>query len=166
MELEAELAKERREREALKKKVEEDLKKAEEQRVSADEEYLKARVVPAFNKYRFDGKLGDEAMERRIDRAIWDEVMEQLEETSKSSEITPQIADRKFREVASQYQKLLKTQSEKKSQALLATKKAKAAETAATIAKSKMKTQGDVDEETLQHVRSGDIVSAFKSYFK
>jgi hypothetical protein len=50
-----------------------------EEREQTEIKALEARVVPAFQKYRFADKLGNPNSEHRLDKMLWNDVMERLE---------------------------------------------------------------------------------------
>jgi len=133
MDLEEALDTERRERTRLAKQVEEQLNSVKTERELAQQKAAESVLHPTFNKYRFAGQLGDEALEERLDSAIWEQAKAELAK-QQSDEISAADVDRAFREVASSFRKVIKSEANKQTKQAIATKKANASEAAAAAA--------------------------------
>lgn len=127
-------------------------------REKADEENTKAVVNPAFNKYRFAGKLNDPVLETRLDKAIWTQAMSELAEYPEH-EITPSLIDKQFRETAATFNKMVQKQTDKTVKKVIENKKAAAAESAAAKATSGMRSSAEVDT-FKDEIRNGNLGSA------
>lgn len=162
MDLEEKLATERRAREQLAKKVEDDMKRAEAEREQAAQKALEAKLHPAFDKYRFAGKLGDRAVEDQYDRAIWNLAISRLEEIPDTVELTSQLVEKEFRTVAMNFRKMINQQAEKKATAVVNQKKVAAQEKVATSAVNGMRNSGAADA-FKSDIKKGDFTSALRS---
>jgi hypothetical protein len=163
MDLEEKLTLERRERELLQKKVEEDLRRSQEEREVASLKSLESQVHPAFDKYRFAGKLGDEVVEARLDQAVWDQALKRLEQYPDDVELTSTLIDREFREVANSFRKIINKQAEQKANKVVTSKKIAAQENAAAAAmNSMMANTAQSTEKFKQDIRKGDLTSALR----
>lgn len=79
-------------------------------------ERLEASINPAFDKVRFAGTLGDQALETRLDKGIWSDAMDQLAEVEEQygpQAVTPALAARIFKESAESVRKAISLQSKK-----------------------------------------------------
>ena len=92
---------ERRELEALRRERDEFLKQAEQERKSSEAARTTAMIEPAFNKYRFAGKLGNADREHVLDRMVWRDAREELSAlVENGTELTPALVEREFRKAA------------------------------------------------------------------
>lgn len=163
MDLEERLSIERRERERLTKQVEESLKRSQEEREQASIKSLEAQVHPAFDKYRFAGKLGDEVVEQRLDKAIWDQALRNLEEYPDNVELSSSLIDKEFREVSNSFRKIINKQAEQKAKKVVASKKVAAQESAATKAMNGYIANSASNAEKFKgDIRKGDFTSALR----
>jgi hypothetical protein len=162
MDLEEKFQREARERQKLQAQVEAQLKKATEEREQASLKSLESRVLPAFEKHRFAGKLGDAKVEDRLDKAIWRETLEVLENYPDHVELTPSMIEKEFREASNTYRKLINKQAEEKTKQVIQKKKVAAQETAAVKAMSGMRSN-DARDAFKNDIRKGDLTSALTS---
>jgi len=163
MDLEEKLATERKEREILQKRVEEDLKRSQEEREVASLKSLEAQVHPVFDKYRFAGKLGDEVVEARLDQAVWDQALKRLEQYPDDVELSPSLIDREFRDVANSFRKIINKQAEAKTKQIVTSKKIAAQENAAVAAMNGMMANNAQSAEKFKgDIRKGDLTSALR----
>lgn len=143
--------------EAKYKKMMEDIEAKEE---AAAMRSMESRLHPAFDKYRFSGKLGDEAMEHDLDETIWNKVTKKLQEYPEDVELTQAVIDREFRTAYQNLSKVIQVQAEKKVVNTVDKKKAEAAKTAQLIAKKGVSTSGD-KEQFMESIKSGNLMGAF-----
>lgn len=163
MDLQETLIAERREREQLQKRVEEDLKRSESAREEASLRSLESKVHPSFDRYRFAGKLGDEVIEARLDQAIWDQALKRLEEYPEHIELTSNVIEKEFRDISSSFRKIITKQAEAKAQKVVTSKKIAAQENAATAAMSSMMgNTAQSSEKFKTDIRKGDLTSALR----
>lgn len=162
-------------RKRLEKQVQDNLSAAEKERDEAYNRSVASRVEPAFEKYRFAGKLGDPVAEHQVDQAIWSQTMEQLDEwgdayrkanglaATARIDVPREIVERSFRTVSANFQKIISKQAEVKTAAVLKQKKEAAAETAAVQATKGMARSNET-EAFKTNIRSGNIVGALRQF--
>jgi hypothetical protein len=157
MKTQAELANKRvSDTEAKYQKMLSDIEAKEE---SAALRSMESRLHPAFDRYRFAGKLGNEAAEARFDKAVWRDATEALAQYPEDVEITQAMIDKEFRLAAQEYSSTMKQQAEKTVVKTLDTKKANAAKSAQMVAK-----KGIVSEDKdkfINSIKSGNLMDAF-----
>jgi hypothetical protein len=158
-ELEQQLLSERREREALQKSVEENLRRAEEQRSQASQKEAESMVFPAFERYRFTGKLGDAALEHSLDEAVWTQTLSRLEKLPEGS-LSQAVIDKEFRSVASTFNKAIQKQASSEAKKVVETKKA-AAKASVSAAAARGMSGAKQSNVTRDKIVKGDLKSAF-----
>lgn len=145
-------------------------KRAEfEKRISEREEQasmksLESRLHPAFDRYRFTGKLGDPVVEHQFDEAIWNKVMNRLSEYPDSVELTQSLIDKEFREVSNNFRKMVSKQTEESVKKTIEKKKVDATKRAQVVAKKGLSTNGD-KQKFVDDIKSGNIKDAFSAMF-
>lgn len=154
---EAQLASERAKREEFERKMAE----REEQ---AAMQSLESQLHPAFDRYRFTGKLGDPVVEHQFDEAVWNKVMTRLSEVPDDVELTQAMIDKEFRTVANNFRKMLSQQSEKVVKSTIEKKKADASKRAQVAAKKGLSSNAD-NRKFAEDMRSGNIKDAFAAMF-
>ncbi len=159
MDLEERLEKESRERERLMRQMKEREESLAKDKELAEDKKLEATVVPAFQKYRFAGKLGDQVAEHKLDKAIWNEVIAELDELPEGTPLTSSLVDQKFRETASFYRRLFKSEAKKSVSKSVKNKKKAASEQIATRAMQGMRPNKSA-ESVRDRIKSGDWGSA------
>ena len=153
-ELEQQMEVDRRERAANERIRQKQLEEMQAKLAEADEKETRALITPAFEKYRFKGKLGDEVAEHHFDQAIWMQALTNLEQLD-DSQITPDVIDREFSRVSQAFARAAKTQATKATKQAVETKKRTAKEQAAVTAMQGM--NKDSREESLtKRLWSGD----------
>lgn len=158
IELEERLERSERERAAKDKEVQEYLAKGKSEREVAEKRSAEAVLHPTFNKYRFAGQLGDEALEGRLDSAIWEQSRAELSKLPDDVEITPAMVDKTFREIAGSFRKAIKGQAEKATNAAISARKANASEAAAAAAtKSTPRTSQTARDSVVSNIKSGNL---------
>lgn len=121
---------------------------------------LESRLHPAFDRYRFSGKLGDDMVEHQLDETVWNQATKRLAEYPDDVELTQAIVDKEFRAVAQNLQKVITVQAEKKVQKTVDKKKSEAAQAAQVVAKKGLSTGGAAKEKFVDSIKSGDIMGA------
>lgn len=140
------------------------LQEIEAKEEQAATQSLESRLHPAFDRYRFAGKLGDEAMEHMLDETIWNQVVnKRLVDYPDDVELTQAIIDKEFRAVAQNLQKVINTQTEKKVQKTVDKKKVEAMESAQLTAKKGLATSGEA-EKFKENIKSGNFTDAIASF--
>lgn len=142
-----------------------------EQRITAEKEStqlaeLQSRVNPVFEKYRFDGKLGDADDEALFDETLWNTAMARLKPyEEKGVEITRDLVNQAFRETADRLRKRIGVVAEKKAAATVEKKKQDATEAAQT-ATSNSYARGGARAEADSLLASGNFGSLLKQWGK
>jgi len=156
MKTQAELAEKRVS--ATEAKYEKMLADIEAKEESAALRSMESRLHPSFDRYRFAGKLGNEAAEARFDKAVWRDATEALAQYPEDVEITQAMIDKEFRLAASEYSSTMKQQAEKTVTKTLDTKKANAAKSAQLVAKKGI--VNDDKEKFINSIKSGNLLEA------
>lgn len=145
------------------KDYEDRLAELDKRQREADERAFEAKLHPAFDRYRFHGKLGDPVAEHRLDTAVWNDVMDALQlYADKDIEITQAMIDKEFRKASQEWAGTVNRQVDKKTK--VAVQKAKT--TAQTKAQAKV-SQGmqtsSASEQFKKDMNSGNIRDALRS---
>jgi len=115
--------------EKLRKEMEELRTQAEQSKEQSELNELSSVVNPAFDKFRFDGKLGDPVQEHRLDTMLWREVTDNLDSMGeKGVELSREVVRKEFRKVSNEIRKMISVQGEKKAKKVVAKKKQEATE--------------------------------------
>lgn len=146
IELQERLEAESREREKLMRQIQEREERTNKQAVEADRQQLRASINPAFEKYRFDGKLGDPNAEASLDEAVWLKGLAELKKLPEDVELTEKVADKVFRDISARYRKMFKAQASKKVKQAVTNQKKAAGEKAAVTAMKGIKSTAKQDE--------------------
>lgn len=146
--------------EKYKKLLEETTRKNEE----AELKSMEAMIHPAFDRYRFAGKLGDAVVEHAYDEALWGRVRDKLAEYPDEVRLTQAMIDKEFREAASVFRKAITAQTENKVAKTIENKKADAASRVQTVAKKGL-TNTTEKQKFVDDLKSGNIRDAFGSLF-
>lgn len=136
----------------------------EQEKEQAEIRTLQSKLEPAFDRYRFAGKLGDPATENLYDEAIWTKVRKRLGEFPDEVELTQAIIDKEFRTVANAFKKHIKTQTEKQLKKTVENKKAQTAQRAQVAAKKGLSGQ-TTQKKILESLKSGNLSDAL-TFFK
>jgi hypothetical protein len=164
LQLEERFESERKEREKLAKKIAERDAQELTSRQESQESHLKALIEPAFNKYRFSGKLGDAEVEQAYDEAVWTRAIKQLRPVPDDVELSSAQVEDIFRKQAALYQKAVSKQVETKTKQVMGRKKLDAQERAtATVSKANRTGVRETDLEADLH--GGNFGGAFKNFF-
>lgn len=135
------------------------------EREKAEEAALESNVHPAFEKYRFDGKLGNADDEQMFDEMLWNAALKRLEPYEEKGQLSRQIIDREFNTVATSLRKRMGVQVEKKVAKVVEQKKQEATENAQAATMSAYKT-GGVRKEAADLINSGNLAGLFKGWKK
>jgi hypothetical protein len=123
-------------------------------------------VNPVFEKYRFDGQLGDEADEDLFDRMLWNTTMERLKPyEAQGVELTRELLDKEFGSVAMQLRKRLNVQAEKRAAGVVEKKKQEATQSVQASTMSAYQ-KGGASKEANDLISKGDFTSLFKNWGK
>ncbi len=143
------------------KKLLEDVTRKNEE---AEAKSMEAMIHPAFDRYRFSGKLGDAVAEQAYDEALWGRVRDKLSSYPDNVDITQATIDREFREAAMVFKKVMAVQTENKVKTTIENKKADAASRVQTVAKKGL-TNTSEKQKFVNDMKSGNIRDALSSMF-
>ena len=160
LDMQERLEMDRRQREAQERIQRLELDKMQQRLAEADEKETRALITPAFEKYRFTGKLGDPVAEHHFDQAVWMQALSNLEQLD-DDQITPQVIDREFAKVSSAFARAAKTQAAKATKQAVDTKKQEAKTQAAVSAMKGMNTDGR-EASLTKRLWAGDSVGVLK----
>lgn len=126
---------------------------------------LESQINPAFDRYRFAGKLGDEDQEHMLDEMVWNNALKKLEDYPEDTELTQAMIDREFRNVAMKVRKLVNTEAQKQTKKIVKQKKAKAAEQTQIAAKKGMGAERGAAE-IRDSIRSGNVAGILSNILR
>lgn len=155
-----------KELERIRKENEDFRKQMTETKETAELRSLESRVNPVFDKYRFADKLGDAHDEQMFDEMLWNSALKRLEPYEEQGlEITPDLVDREFRNVAAALRKRIGVQAEKKAARVVDQKKQEATENVQAKVMSGYKT-GGVQKEAKDLIDSRNLTGLLKNWGK
>lgn len=129
----------------------------------ADEKAFDSKLHPAFDRYRYAGKLGDPVAEHRLDTAIWNDVMDSLTPYVKQDiEITQAMIDKEFRKARQEWDKTINKQVDKNTKVAVHKAKTNAQSKAQAKVSQGLQTNQDT-EKFKQDINSGNIRDALRS---
>lgn len=163
IELQEQLAKERKQRERIQREREEELNRTKEEREQSEQRKIENMMHPSFNKYRFSGKIEDAGLASDVDSMIWSRAVNALSEIPEEVSLTPKMVDREFRKAANSLRKLVEKESTKKVSKVINNKKKEAANKVAVAAKKGVSNQTNTDEMTAA-IAKNDLRSAFSMF--
>lgn len=126
----------------------------------ADEKETRAMIMPAFERYRFKGKLGDEVAEHHFDQAVWMQALSNLEQLD-DSQLTPDTIDKEFARVSSAFARAAKQQATKATIQAVETKKREAKTQAAVSAMKGVNTDSK-EQDLMSRLWKGDSTNVLK----
>lgn len=145
----------------MKAKYEGLLNQTASERQAAEVASLEARVVPAFDRYRFAGKLGDPQAEKMVDDALFSTVRDQLSQYPDDVQLTQALVDKHFRTESARLQKVFAMKIESGVKAAVERKKEDASRKISVAASSGLKSDGSSDFE--KALESGGLRAAMAS---
>lgn len=151
---------------ALAKKMADLEQNVKTEREQAETAKLEATVHPAFDKYRFEGKLGSEADELLLDEMMWSRATKQFDEyKAQGVALTPELIEREFKRQNVALSKLIKQQAEDKASKVIERKKADATEHAQRRVKQGMSSSKE-EKEARDMLANGDTMGFFRNIGK
>lgn len=163
LELQEQLEAERKQKLSLEKKFQEQMEKLSQKDEEVSKKELQALMTPAFSKYRMSGKLGNSEAEAKIDKAIWRDAMETLQEIPDDVELTVDMVNKAFANASSTFRTLIKQEAEKKTKQVLQQKKTVAQEKVAKKVINSTAPKSTAREEFTKDIKKGDFAGALKS---
>lgn len=134
------------------------------EREEAQTRALESRVHPAFEKYRFNGKLGNADDEQMFDEMLWNSTLNRLKPyEEKGLDLSPTLIEQEFRKVATAVRSRISAQADKKASQVVAQKKQEATENVQAQVKSGY--SSDSNEVALKKaIQSGNTGDIFKNW--
>ena len=160
-----ELGRSRAEQEKLSKKYEDQLAQIQTEKQQVFEKQLESRIHPAFDRYRFSGKLGDPQSESEFDEMLWGKVMGKLDTLAESSDLTQAMIDREFRTASHQISKHLNKQVETAVSKTIESKKQAANSKVQTAVKKGVAGVSGM-EAMRDKLKTGNLTDAISDFFK
>jgi len=157
IDLEERVAKMQRDSELREKRAAEEAKKAASERESAELNNLESQLVPAFNKYRFAGTLGNESQEQAFDQAIWNQAIANLEKLPDTQPLTPALIEKEFKTVAMAFKAAIGKQADAKTKKVLESKKQAAQTQVAAAATRGMSRPGTSEQSMAANIKRGGV---------
>lgn len=136
IELREKLEKLEKESSLREKRAAEEAQRAVAEREEAQLRSLESQITPAFNKHRFAGTLGDSSKEARLDKAIWDQALANLEALPEDVQLTPQLIEREFKQIATEFRAIIGKQAQVQAKKVIENKKQAAQTQVAAAARS------------------------------
>lgn len=161
MEREDKFDQEVKRREAIERELGEIKKRDQDLKEQAERTSLESAIHPAFNANRFKGKLGDEDVEHRFDKALWANVKSALEDLPDDQPITADMVNTMFKEEAAIIGRMLTRQAEAKADTIVKNRKT-AAKEAAQGAVSSGTQLGSSKREFAKKIKGGNISGALE----
>ena len=165
---------ERRERERVArtaskrdKELEELREQMEKQREDTELRQIQSRVNPAFDRYRFAGKLGDADAEHTLDEMLWNTALRRLEplEERYGADIPSHLVEREMRSAAVRIRKLIGKQSEKQVKRTVEKKKQEATEQVQTQV-SRGRNISNTESEARDLIKNGNLSAVLTNWGK
>jgi hypothetical protein len=149
----------------LESKYESKLAELTSRQEQAEVKSLESKLHPAFDRYRFAGKLNDPVAEQRLDRALWSQAMESLEAIPENVEITQAMIEKEFRKAAADFSSAVNKQVNQKVQKVIRTTKEDATRKAQATVNKSMKSSGAADQfrKDISQSGSGGLASALRA---
>lgn len=121
---------------------------------------------PVFDKYRFDGKLGDEEAEHELDDLLFNASLSRLKPyEDKGIPLTRDLVEREIKKVADRLNSQINKQSDKKAAKVIEQKKREATENVQAKVLSGYKSEG-IREEAANKIKNGDMSGILKNWGK
>lgn len=159
----AELTK--RELEKIRKENEEFRKKVESEREEAETRALESRVHPAFEKYRFAGRLGNATDEHLFDEMLWNSSLKRLEQYEEQGlSLSPELIEKEFRSVYSVLSKRINGLAQKKASQVVEQKKREATENVQAKVRGAYSGNSTESDKLKKLIQEGDTGSIFKNW--
>jgi hypothetical protein len=160
--------------EARAQEIEAKLKETEEKTLARMEQAeirsTQGFVDRVFDKYRFEGTLGDPEKEATLDDLVWTKAQKAFEAFPDDQEIPTAVVEQEFRKAAMAVRKLIDNVAEKQTEKIIQKKKQATAENVQKKTMSGYKTNSQADD-AKKLLRKGDMMSIltnwdeYKKYF-
>lgn len=149
-----------RARKASDDRVKEIERKLQEKEERAERATLQSYMEPAFNRFRFDGKLDDPVREAELDELLWDGVRAQLQRLPEDTELTAELIRKTFARKARALNETIERGVRKETKKVMKQKKTEAKEQAQARMVSSKRGPSSKEKEVRRAWRNGNPVSA------
>jgi hypothetical protein len=169
---EDELLRERSAREAAEKEYQEHMAQISQREERAREAELTSKLNPTFDKYRFDGEMGDAEQEAELNEYVWKTSIKRLaafrdSEGIEDHEIPLSVIEDTFKQVASRFNSVTDKKADEKVKAKLDQKKEEASKAAkGMVSKKRSPSTKTVDQAAEEYMKDYNIQGFFNSFFK
>lgn len=137
--------------------------KQEQNLVLAEQQKMEAMTYPAFDKFRFTGKVGDQEAATTLDEMMWTKATRAFDEyASQGVNITPEVVEREFKRLHGLLSRTIKQEAEKKVSSTIEQKKASALGMAQKQMTNAM-TSKSYGQKAQDALNQGDIKSFFRN---
>ena len=157
LELREKLEKLEKESTLREKRASEEAKRAQTEREEAQLRNLESQITPAFNKHRFAGTLGDSAKEQAVDQAIWDQALKNLEALPEDTQLTSQLIEREFKQVATTFRAIIGKQAQVQAKKAIENKKQAAQTQVAAAATRSSARPSNIQQSMHSNIKKGGI---------
>jgi molybdopterin converting factor small subunit len=141
-------------------KMAEKLEEASRFKEEAELKSLESKIHPAFNQYRFAGKLGDADAEHHLDEMLWTKALSNLEQYD---EVTHEAIVKEFSAVAKTLDKVINKKVESKTKEVSKERK-RNAKTTAQMQQVRGYVDSDLKKEAATKIRSGNLTDILKNW--
>jgi len=136
---------------------------AEAAKEQAELQNLEAKIHPAFDKYRFHGKLGDADAEQQLDEMLWAKVINNLDDYD--GKLDAEIINKEFSKVAAAINKVVNKQTERTVKKTTEARKRNAKETA-QLEQVRGYVDSGLKQEAAAKIKSGDLTHILQNWGK
>lgn len=157
LELREKLEKLEKESTLREKRAGEEARRAQTEREEAQLRNLESQITPSFNKHRFAGQLGDAGKEARLDKAIWDQALQNLEALPDTAELTNAIIEREFKQIATEFRAIIGKQAQVQAKKAIENKRQAAQTQVAAAATRSSARPSNIQQSMHANIKKGGI---------
>lgn len=144
---------------AVEKAEEERNNKFKQEKIETEVARVSSHMQSSFEKYRFDGRLGDPSLESRLDRMLWNDTKAALAELPEDIVITPQLIRDEFKAKFLALNSVINKKADKKVRETLDKKKVDATKHAQAKMVAGAKKSG-AENQLREDLKSGNSVAS------
>lgn len=164
---EDELLREKARREAVEKDYQDQIEKITSKERQANLAELRSKVNPTFEKYRFNGKLGDSKREARANEIVWNAALSELAAFAETEGIKEyEVPSEKIDSIFAEHASLFTVASEKQVKETIEKKKEEATKKAQLSSVSKAKPKKNLEDTAEEYMGNYNLGGLLRGYFK
>jgi hypothetical protein len=149
----------------LERELEEIRQKMKDKEEQSQVKEMESLVYPAYERYNFSGRLGNEEHEYKLNRLMWQQAEEAIESLPEDTPLTKALVDKIYRESARDVQALIGERAKSVSKKAAVKRKVAATEAVQVAATKGMSPESRKDK--LQRaMEGGDVRSAMSLFFR